>query len=187
MPDASDFYARLPVFEGFANIMDPAHYRPLPDDWLVGLTDVVSSTQAISDGRFHVPAGEPGMRPDLTGLSCRWNDIPAERGVIVSLLVAPARHDDPRFRTFVEGLLRQLEGNADVARPVPAAAPGLRWPPPGLDLEARASRKSGESVVRRRISVAWSTLVAYVVMRFGIRFGSFDPAIYRRDVVENSD
>jgi len=27
MPDASDFYARLPVFEGFANIMDPAHYR----------------------------------------------------------------------------------------------------------------------------------------------------------------
>ena len=52
MPDASDFYARLPVFEGFANIMDPAHYRPLPDDWLVGLTDVVSSTQAISDGRY---------------------------------------------------------------------------------------------------------------------------------------
>jgi len=300
MPDASDFYARLPVFEGFANIMDPAHYRPLPDDWLVGLTDVVSSTQAISDGRykavntagasviaalgnalsgrkfpyvfggdgasfavsardgdaaraalaataawvrddlglqlraalvpiadivaqglkvnvarfgpsknvsyamfaggglawaercmrdgrFHVPAGEPGMRPDLTGLSCRWNDIPAERGVIVSLLVAPVRHDDPRFRGFVEGLLRQLEGNADVARPVPAAAPGLRWPPPGLDLEARASRKSGESVVRRRISVAWSTLIAYIVMRFGIRFGRFDPAIYRQDVVENSD
>ena len=39
----------------------------------------------------------------------------------------------------------------------------------------------------RRIRVALSTLIAYFVMRFGIRLGSFDPAVYRRDVVENSD
>ena len=52
MPSAADFYERLPIFEGFANVMDPARYRPLPDDWLVGLTDVVSSTQAIDAGRY---------------------------------------------------------------------------------------------------------------------------------------
>ena len=50
--DAADFYSRLPIFEGFANIMDPARYQPLPDDWLIGLTDVVSSTQAIENGRY---------------------------------------------------------------------------------------------------------------------------------------
>jgi hypothetical protein len=300
MPDASDFYARLPVFEGFAGILDPAHYRPLPDDWLIGLTDVVGSTQAISDGRykavntagasviaavgnalhgrkfpyvfggdgasfavpsidadaarsalaataawvrddlglelraalvpiadvlrhglkvnvarfgpsknvsyamfaggglawaersmregrFGVAAAPPGTRPDLTGLSCRWNDIPATRGTIVSLLIVPVKHDDPAFRTLIEDLLRGLEGNADAARPVPAAAPGLSWPPPGLDLEARSSRRAGESILRRRITVAWATFIAYIVMRFGIRFGRFDPAVYRQDVVENSD
>ena len=46
------FYARLPIFDGFDSIMDPARYRPLPDDWLIGLTDVVRSTQAIEDGRY---------------------------------------------------------------------------------------------------------------------------------------
>ena len=52
MRSDSDFYARLPVFDAFANIMDPARYQSLPDDWLIGLTDVVSSTQAIADGRY---------------------------------------------------------------------------------------------------------------------------------------
>ena len=31
------------------------------------------------------------------------------------------------------------------------------------------------------------TLIAYFVMNWGIRLGDFDPAIYRREVVENSD
>ena len=40
------------MFHGFDSIMDPPRYRPLPDDWLIGLTDVVRSTQAIDDGRY---------------------------------------------------------------------------------------------------------------------------------------
>ena len=52
MPDHADFYDRLPTFEGFASIMDPGQYRALPDDWLIGLTDVVSSTKAIGSGRY---------------------------------------------------------------------------------------------------------------------------------------
>ena len=50
--DDADYYASLPIFEGFASVMDPARYQPLPNDWLIGLTDVVSSTQAIEDGRY---------------------------------------------------------------------------------------------------------------------------------------
>ena len=48
----ADYYDRLPIFDGFASIMDPARYQPLPDDWVLGLTDVVSSTKAIEDGRY---------------------------------------------------------------------------------------------------------------------------------------
>jgi hypothetical protein len=48
----ADYYARLPIFDGFASIMDPARYQALPDDWVLGLTDVVSSTKAIEEGRY---------------------------------------------------------------------------------------------------------------------------------------
>ena len=296
----ADYYARLPIFDGFASIMDPARYQPLPDNWVLGLTDVVSSTKAIEEGRYKAVntagasviaavsnalegrkfpfvfggdgasfavAGEdealaraalaataawtrdeldlelrvalvpvsavkeqglkvtvarfapsknvsyamfsggglawadrtmkqggyavtpaaPGTRPDLTGLSCRWNDIPASHGLILSLVVAPVTHGDPAFRKLVEELLAELEHSAEVARPVPDNAPGMGWPPPGLDLEARASRKSGESLFMRRLRVSAGTLIAFMIMRFGIRVGGFDPTVYRRDVVENSD
>lgn len=299
-PGDEDFYLRLPIFEGFANIMDPARYQPLPDDWLIGLTDVVSSTQAIERGHYKavntagasiiaavtnalggrkfpfvfggdgasfavagrdgelaraalaataawtrddlglelraalvpvaavkgqglrvnvarfapspnvsfamfmggglawaeramkageyaVPSAPQGTRPDLSGLSCRWNDMPATRGLILSLVVAPVTQGDPAFRVLVERLLRELESSPDVARPVPDGAPGVGWPPPGLDLEARSSRRPGEGLALARLRVAMQTLIAYVVMRLDIRVGGFDPAVYRRTVVDNSD
>jgi hypothetical protein len=300
MPDHADFYDRLPIFEGFANIMDPAQYRPLPEDWLIGLTDVVSSTQAIAagrykavntagaaviaatsnalegrkfpfvfggdgasfaiarrdealaraalsataawtrddlglelraalvpvsavrrqaldvrvarfgpsknvsfamfsggglawseaamkDGQFAVAPATAGTRPDLSGLSCRWDDIPAVHGLILSLVVAPVTHGDPAFRVLVQELLADLETSSEVARPVPDQAPGVSWPPPGVDLEAHASRQADESFFLRRLKVLSGTLLAYVVMKFGIRLGDFDPARYRREVVDNSD
>src|SRR4051812_19586656 len=49
---AEDFYPSIPVFEGFGQVMDPALYRPLPQDWVLGLTDVVNSTEAIAVGRY---------------------------------------------------------------------------------------------------------------------------------------
>jgi len=296
----ADYYDRVPIFDGFASIMDPARYQPLPDDWVLGLTDVVSSTKAIEDGRykavntagasviaavsnalggrkfpfvfggdgasfavsgedealaraalaataawtrddlglelrvalvpvsavkeqglnasvarfapsknvsyamfsggglawadramkqgrFAVSPAAPGTRPDLSGLSCRWNDIPASHGLILSLVVAPVTNGDPAFRKLVEALLAELENSAEVARPVPEGAPGVGWPPPGLDLEARASRKSGEGLFMRRLRVGAGTLLAFIIMRFGIRIGGFDPTVYRHEVVENSD
>ncbi|MEO8741512.1 MAG: DUF3095 domain-containing protein [Casimicrobiaceae bacterium] len=296
----SDYYASLPVFEGFSRILDPEQYRPLPDGWLLGFTDVVGSTQAIEAGRykavntagasviaavtnalqgrrfpfvfggdgasfavaasdealvrgalaatatwtrdelalvtraalvpvsavraqgldvgvarfapsknvsyamfsggglawaeqamkngaFAVAPAPAGTLPDLTGLSCRWNDIPATRGVILSVLVAPVRHGDPTFRALVEELLAEIEASPEVVKPVPDDAPAIGWPPPGLDLEARASRRSGEAHFMARLRVLISTLLAYCIMRLGIRVGAFDPATYRREVVENSD
>jgi len=123
----------------------------------------------------------------LSGLSCRWNDIPATKGLILSLVVAPVTHDDPAFRKLIEDLLAEVEGSTEAARPLAKNGPGIGWPPPGLDLEARASGDGHQSLFMRRLRVAISTLIAYLVMRFGIRIGSFDPDTYRRDVVDNSD
>jgi hypothetical protein len=50
--DGSGFFATLPAFARFADVADPARYVPLPDDWLIGVTDVVGSTAAVAAGRY---------------------------------------------------------------------------------------------------------------------------------------
>jgi hypothetical protein len=50
--DNPDFYAAIPVFDSFADVMKLSTYRALPDDWAVGFADVVGSTEAIEQGRY---------------------------------------------------------------------------------------------------------------------------------------
>src|SRR5271154_1791721 len=46
------FYGGIPVFRGFGSLMDPALYSPLPDDWSIGIADIVASTKAIAEARY---------------------------------------------------------------------------------------------------------------------------------------
>jgi hypothetical protein len=299
-PNGSDaFYGTIPVFRGFTRLMDPALYSPLPDDWSIGVADIVESTKAIAQaryksvnmagaaviaaltnalegrefpfafggdgasfavapsdlerarealaatatwvkedldlqmrvalvplaairaqgldvrvarfgpspnlsyamfsggglgwaeaamkrGEFAVPVAPPGTQPDLSGLSCRFEEMPAMRGLILSVLVLPAQGADPAaYRRLIEDIVALVERSPDSGRPVPPGGPPLRWPPAGFDLEARAQR--GGSLFKRRLGVLAYTLFAYCVLRFGIKLGAFVPQIYVRQVVENSD
>jgi hypothetical protein len=49
---ASDFYEAIPVFDDFAEAVRAENFRPLPDDWAVGFSDVVGSTEAVANGRY---------------------------------------------------------------------------------------------------------------------------------------
>src|SRR3954462_519415 len=216
---APGFYASIPVFRGFGSLMDPALYSPLPDDWTVGVADIVESTKAIAEaryktvnmagaaviaavtnalegrevpfvfggdgasfagspddldrarealaatsawvkddldlamrvalvpvaavraqgfdvrvarfgpsanlsyamfsggglgwaeaamkrGEFAVPAAPPGTQPDLSGLSCRFEEMPSTRGLILSVLVLPAKSADAAtFRRTIEDII----------------------------------------------------------------------------------
>src|SRR3982074_3824922 len=52
-PNGSDtFYGGNPVFRGFGSLVDPALYSPLPDDWSIGIADIVESTRAIAEARY---------------------------------------------------------------------------------------------------------------------------------------
>src|SRR6476646_4096929 len=46
------FYGGIKVFRGFSRLMDPALYSPLPDDWSIGIADIVESTRAIAQARY---------------------------------------------------------------------------------------------------------------------------------------
>src|ERR1700684_4687944 len=52
MATSDTFYSGIPVFRGFASLMDPALYSPLPDDWSIGIADIVQSTKAIAEQRY---------------------------------------------------------------------------------------------------------------------------------------
>jgi hypothetical protein len=141
---------------------------------------------AMKRGEFAVVAAPPGTQPDLSGLSCRFEEIPAARGLILSVLVVPSPGADPNsFRKVIEDITGLVERSPDAGRPVPPGGPPLRWPPQGVDFEARAAR--GGSLLRRRAYVLVHTLFAYVIMRFGITVGGFVPKTYVQQVVENSD
>src|ERR1700730_9562715 len=141
---------------------------------------------AMKRGEFAVPVAPSGTQPDLSGLSCRFEEIPSVRGLILSVLVVPARGADPSaFRKVIEDVIALVERSPDAGRPVPPGALRLKWPPAGVDYEARAGR--GGSLLRRRAFVLANTLFVYLVMRFGISVGGFVPKTYVQQVVENSD
>lgn len=292
------FYANVPVFRGFTRLMEPGLYVPLPDDWTVGIADIVQSTAAIAArrykdvnmagaaviaavtnaldhrefpfvfggdgasfavpptdlalaqeamaataawvrddlgltmraamvpvreiraqgldirvarfapspdvsyamfsggglgwaevaikrGEFAIAVGPEGAIPDLSGLSCRFEEIPSVRGLILSVLIVPVRDADAAFRRAIEEIITLVERSPDAGRPVPAGGPGLRWPPKGFNLELRTMRGK-PALVRRAVLAGW-TLFAYVLMRYRIRAGNFIPQKYISEVVANTD
>ena len=295
------FYAALPSFDSFGEVVRDAHYRALPGDWWIGVTDVVGSTAAIGAGRYKdvnmagaaavsavmnalggmpfpfvfggdgatfavwgdaraasadalartvrwvaddvglelraalvpvgavraaghdvgvarfqsspdvcyamfagggaawataemkagrhaIPGAAPGARPDLAGLSCRWTPMTAANGSIVSLLVQP--REGVALASVEPMIARVLQRVAALARegdPVPSEGPGFAWPPAGLDLEARASRRGDEPLWRQRAKLWLGTLIAWILDRTGWKLGSFDPLVYRRTTARNAD
>jgi hypothetical protein len=141
---------------------------------------------AMKRGEFAVAMASPGTQPDLTGLSCRFEEIPAVRGLILAVLVMPVQGGDAAaYRRLIEDIVALVERSPDSGRPVPPGGPQLRWPPAGVEFEARA-RRGGALLTRRLHVFAW-TLFYYLIMRFGIKVSGFVPHVYVQQVVENSD
>jgi hypothetical protein len=141
---------------------------------------------AMKRGEYTVEMAPAGAHPDLTGLSCRFSEIPSERGLILSLLIVPAAEaDGAAFRGLIEDVVTLVEKSPGAGRPVPSGGPPMRWPSAGADYEARA--RGGRPLFLRRLGVHAVSLFSYVLLRYGIPVGGFVPQTYLRQLVENSD
>lgn len=295
------FLLGVPTFASFAQIADPDLYVPLPDDWLIGVADVVDSTAAVAAGRykevnlagaavisavanalghgtfpyvfggdgstfavpaawaataeaalaatvvfvreelglvlrgasipvravreaglevrlarfaasenvayamfsggglawaegqakagrFAVPAAPAGTRPDLSGLSCSFDHIPARRGVVLSLIVRPVgAGDTPAYRRAISDILALVERSHDGATPIPEGGPTFRLTARSVELQARAARKPGEGLLGYRIRSALRSAFTVAIFRLGLRMGRFEPKRYLGELVANSD
>ena len=142
---------------------------------------------AMKRGDYAVTPAPAGSHPDLTGLSCRFEEMPAMRGLILSVLVV--RRDDgdaTAFRRLIEDIVTLVERSPEAARPIPAGGPHINWPPAGFELEVRAGRgKRTAALFRPWVTIR--TLFVYTLIRFGISCGGFVPKTYLQQLVENSD
>lgn len=143
---------------------------------------------AMKRGEITIPRAAPGAHPDLAGLSCRYELIPSQRGQVLTLLVKPGSHARPEdFRSVVKEIAGIVEATPDAARPVANQSLRLKWPPKGCDLEARSSRRAGESIRVRKVKVLMWTFLYFIIMQVGLHIGRFIPRKYTREVIENSD
>ena len=294
------FFSQIPAFDRFEDVMDAANYQPLPDDWIVAASDIVSSTSAIQGGRYKavnmagasvisalmnalgqrdlpfvfggdgavvaIPASaraaaaaalaavqawvtdelnltlraalvplsdiranhhdvrvarfrvngemtyamfsgggaawaeaemkagryivapaQPGSRPDLTGLSCRWNPIAARHGEILSVIALPMGEQAAEFSELVEAIVELAGGSERGGHPLLAEGPHFPLLPLGLDYEVRAHHQKPLVRLTRKFSLYVLQWFGVALDRLNLTAGRFNPKLYRSDLVANSD
>ncbi len=125
-------------------------------------------------GACNVEAAPPGTRPDLTNLSCRFEKVASARGTILSLLVVPATpRASPEYWQLLQSLLALTSDTEEAGRPVSTGSLRVKWPPTGLELEARSRHKPGRPLWLDRIDVGIRTLLSSLIFRFRIKVGRF--------------
>lgn len=141
----------------------------------------------LKAGEYAVPAGPRGVRPDLSGLSCRWAPIRPQNGKILSIILNPAQGREEGFSEIAARLLAligmQTPGSGS---PVPKTGPTAVWPPEGLEMEARATRGKWPLALRRA-SLYVRTLFGWFIFTFGINVGTFDVKRYLEFTSLNTD
>ncbi len=96
-------------------------------------------------GRFSVDLAPIGEKPDLTGLSCRWNPIRSRHGVIASIIAVPDEAAaDSDFRGLVGDILGLAGGAERAGHPVPEDGPAPGLSHAGMMLELKADRLPGQ-------------------------------------------
>jgi hypothetical protein len=147
----------------------------------------ISRAEALMKaGKYAVPPAAPGSRPDLTGLSCRWSPIKPDGANIVSIIIEAGMNGEERFPEKAERLL-ELTGMRRSGSPMPADGPPMAWPPKGLELEARATRGSDQSLGLRKASLYLRTLLGWLMFTTGIPVAGFDPKRYKEFTSLNTD
>ncbi|MFV1496412.1 DUF3095 domain-containing protein [Phaeobacter sp. JH20_02] len=138
-------------------------------------------------GGFEVPPAPLPDPPDLTGLSCRWNTIPARNGMILSVVVQPHSRASARdFAKIASDVLAVADKLQRHGHPVPEGGPSFSFPPPGLALEAKMSRGKTALILRKLQLFVQTVFAAYALTRKR-PIGGFDAQHYRRMLVANAD
>ncbi|WP_457092120.1 DUF3095 domain-containing protein [Microvirga sp. P5_D2] len=141
----------------------------------------------MKEGEYAIPPAAPGTMPDLSGLSCQFDTITPERGVILSMIVLPGAGAEPAaFHALIGKVLALTEDRQESGRPLPELGPSLTSPFNGLEIEAKAMGSRGKNPFAYFRLVIYR-LMSFVILGLSLPVGGFNPAKYRHQLVENTD
>lgn len=143
---------------------------------------------ALKGGLHGIPAAASGAKPDLTGLSCRFEAVSARGGLVLSIIVLPeAGANRSAVLTVLGELLAAVEASPGMGRPLPASGPAMRPPWSGLREDARGEGALAGSRWLRLARMFLSRSAIFALFRLGVPFGRFSPRRYRRRLAANAD
>jgi hypothetical protein len=146
--------------------------------------------EQMKQGAFLIQQAGKGERPDLTGLSCRWNPIKATQGHVVSIIALPGpKGDELAFREIVAEIVALANEDGRGGHPIPVEGPALGFIREGLLLEASAlsAYRDRVSQLRNGAWVMFQTVLIAVLYALKKPVGRFDPIQYKRAVASNTD
>ena len=138
-------------------------------------------------GRYAIEPAPSGTRPDLAGLSCRWNPIEARNGEIVSIIAVPGMSGaSAQFQMLVADVIAVAAEQSRGSHPLPAEGPPIRFNTKGVDVEARATAPAAKRF-SRKLAIIGQIALTFALDRLGLTAGGFDPKRYKIELSQNSD
>lgn len=141
----------------------------------------------MKQGGFAVPMAPPGSRPDLSGLSCRWNPIQSRNGQIMSIIAAPRAGAPPdAFQRLVADVVAVANMAGGRGNPLPPEGPTPYLALGGLEAEANARAPRGKRLMAR-VRVMVAIIMTVILHRTSLTLGGFDARRYMREMTLNTD
>jgi len=118
------FFARLPPLDDPRRTFDDASYRAAPDDWVLALTDIVGSTEAIAAGRHKTVNFVAAMAIAAARNLCAPEPIPFLFAGDGAVLMAPPQH-----RQALRQALARVRGTPGATTACSCVSAWCRWRP----------------------------------------------------------
>ena len=127
--------------------------------------------------------------PNLDGLSCRWEPLSAENGVMLSILLQVKETDSNKaakqYRSVIQAISEITTGAGD-AKPIRDSNMVFRWPPRGLAAEIKATC-GNRPVYLWAIWLYVNSLFQWMLDRFNWTAGGYRGRKYRVELQQNTD
>lgn len=143
------------------------------------------------DSRYRLEAERSPEIADLTGLECRWQEVPSPHGTTVSLIVAamdgPEKSVGQTYREVLQ-TIQTICGPGQTYHPIAHSPLRLSFNPAKLKAEASVRSPSGRGQELAYLGKAViENLLGSVLMGWGLTAGGVDWRRYKQEVSTTSD
>jgi hypothetical protein len=141
----------------------------------------------IKSNSKHLITDTDETPPDLSGLSCRWEPLASENGVMLSMLVQARADTETANEEIYRSVIESINNiSTNRGSPISKTNMKLRWPPRGIRAEI-------EATVGSRNRLFWATkiyissLFQWLLDTFDLTVGGYRGKQYRVELRKNTD